>query len=131
MERRLDKWKVAFTHGKHIFHSSRGFLFMRGTALLTLAAMALAGSAGTAHARADLYEHFTLVDPETQRETTNAWVIVRGERIEQVGSGRRPRGNYRRHDMAGLYAMPGLIDAHAHITTGPLAPQVDARKGPV
>jgi imidazolonepropionase-like amidohydrolase len=68
-----------------------------------------------------LYTGFTLVDPETARETPNAWLIVRDGKIERVGTGRAPKGKYETHDMAGLYAMPGLIDAHAHIAQGPYA----------
>jgi imidazolonepropionase-like amidohydrolase len=43
-----------------------------------------------------------------------------------VGKGAAPGGRFAAvHDMAGLYAMPGLIDAHAHITTGPFAVKVE------
>jgi hypothetical protein len=66
-----------------------------------------------------LYVGFTLVDPDTASQTPDAWIVVRGQRIDRVGSGTPPAGEYEGHDMRGLYAMPGLIDAHAHLTAGP------------
>lgn len=70
-------------------------------------------------ARAQLYSGFVLVDPETATRTAEGWLVVRGGRIEQVGAGSPPSGDFDRRDMRGLYAMPGLIDAHAHLTAGP------------
>jgi len=67
-----------------------------------------------------LYYGFSRVDPDRERITENAWVVVRASRIEKAGAGAPPRGNFaERRDMSGLYALPGLIDAHAHITSGP------------
>jgi imidazolonepropionase-like amidohydrolase len=68
---------------------------------------------------ADLYYGFTRVDPETRTQTREAWLVVRDGRIARVGSGAPPAGTYRQHDMTGLYGMPGLIDAHAHLVAGP------------
>jgi imidazolonepropionase-like amidohydrolase len=66
-----------------------------------------------------LYHGFTLLDPESATAKPNAWLVVRNGRIDLVGSGTLPQGEYERHDMRGLYGMPGLIDAHAHLTAGP------------
>lgn len=43
-------------------------------------------------------------------------------RIAGLGQGPAPDGwrTAPAHDMTGLYAMPGLIDTHAHITLGPV-----------
>jgi imidazolonepropionase-like amidohydrolase len=70
---------------------------------------------------ADLYTGFTLIDPEVVANVTDAWLVVRNGKIERIGSGKLPKGDYDRHDMRGLYAMPGLIDAHAHVAQGPYA----------
>jgi imidazolonepropionase-like amidohydrolase len=67
----------------------------------------------------DLYHGFTRVDPDARQNIPDAWIVVHDGRIEQVGSGAPPAGDYDRHDMTGLYAMPGLVDAHGHLTAGP------------
>jgi imidazolonepropionase-like amidohydrolase len=78
------------------------------------------------YAAAELYSGFTLVDPQTETRTPKAWLVVDDGRIVRVGKGRAPRGSFAAvHDMAGLYAMPGMIDAHAHVVTGPFALKVE------
>lgn len=85
---------------------------------LLLAACQTVGDAGTT----DLYFDFVRVDPETESVTANAWLTVRDGKIARMGFGAPPALNYRaRYDMGGLYASPGLIDTHAHVTLGPIA----------
>lgn len=52
---------------------------------------------------------------------------MRGERIEAMGEGLVPERYAEAiySDMSGCFAMPGLFDTHAHITLGPVVPQVD------
>lgn len=84
---------------------------------LLLAACQTVGDAGNT----DLYYDFARVDPETESVATNAWLAVRDGKILRTGSGAPPALNYRaRYDMSGLYATPGLIDTHAHVTLGPV-----------
>jgi imidazolonepropionase-like amidohydrolase len=95
---------------------------MRPKWILLFLIVTLAGAASPARSQdagAHLYTGFVLINPETATRTENAWLIVRGRRIEAMGAGTPPRGDFDRHDMRGMYAMPGLIDAHAHITSGP------------
>lgn len=69
----------------------------------------------------DLYYGFTLIDPATERRIENAYVLVVDDQIAEVGSGAPPsrlRPNSS-HDLSGSYALPGFVDAHAHITAGP------------
>jgi len=76
--------------------------------------------AGCQSPDAILYHGFSHIDPDSERIVKNAWIVVRGSRIEKVGAGAPPiRKFFERRDMSGLYALPGLIDAHAHITAGP------------
>ncbi|HEY6816438.1 MAG TPA: amidohydrolase family protein [Croceibacterium sp.] len=84
-------------------------------AALALAAVPVAASDGVPQ----LYTAFTLVDPEAEVRTPDAWLVVRDGRIERVGQGEAPAGEFERHAMSGLYLMPGLIDAHGHLTAGP------------
>ncbi len=92
---------------------------LRNLAAAAVLALSASHPAVAAGRDGQLYTSFTLVDPEAREERSNAWMVVRDGHILQVGSGKAPKGDYERHDMSGLYAMPGLIDAHAHITQGP------------
>lgn len=67
-----------------------------------------------------LYHGFSRIDPVAEEVIDQSWLIVSNGRIKKVGSGVRPRGAFAAvRDMTGLYASPGLVDAHAHITAGP------------
>lgn len=59
----------------------------------------------------------TLVDPETGRCETGVDLVLEGHRIADVET--RRRDVTRSFDGEGLYAIPGLIDAHLH-ALGPL-----------
>jgi len=57
----------------------------------------------------------TLVDAATGKEISDSVIVIRGERIEQVGSGNTavPEGA-QIIDAKGKWIIPGLIDSHAH-----------------
>ena len=57
----------------------------------------------------------TLVDVATGEESPDSTIVMRGERIEQIGSGNRaiPQGA-QIIDARGKWIIPGLIDSHAH-----------------
>lgn len=80
------------------------------------------GACATAPAppNAELYTGFTLLDPATETRIENAYMVVADGRILATGRGAGPAGisAERRHDMSGAYALPGLIDTHAHVTLG-------------
>ncbi len=79
---------------------------------------------------ADVYYNFTMVDPASERRVENAWLVVESGRLSRVGSGRAPKPSEptRSHDLGGRFVMPGLIDAHAHITASGIL-QVDSVDG--
>ena len=59
----------------------------------------------------------TLIDCTGRDPRTHAWVRVEGERIAGVGGGAPPRvDGVIEIDAAGRVLMPGLIDAHAHLS---------------
>lgn len=94
------------------------------TRSLLIACCAISTLAGcvttTSPMREELYSGFTLIDPDKEQRTEKAWLVVRDGRILKMGDGAAPTGRFAAvHDMTGLYAMPGLIDAHAHIVAGP------------
>lgn len=67
-----------------------------------------------------LYHGFALLDPAAERVVDNAYILVDDGKIAAVGTGEwRGPAPERDVDMTGHYALPGLIDGHAHITSGP------------
>ncbi|MCZ6503817.1 MAG: amidohydrolase family protein [Gammaproteobacteria bacterium] len=81
----------------------------------------------SAQAEPTLYLGFHLVDPLTRQETPDSWMLVAEGMITAVGQGTPPPEVLSEHstidfkDMQGAWAMPGLIDSHAHVTLGVLA----------
>ncbi len=66
-----------------------------------------------------VYHGFTLLDPAERRVIDNAYVVVDGTQIVEVGRGALLQGDKSGYvDMSGRYALPGFIDAHAHVTMG-------------
>ena len=71
-------------------------------------------------ADATLYHGFSRVDITQATVIPDSWLIVDEGRIVALGSEMPPKGfTGERHDLSGTFALPGLIDGHAHITAGP------------
>lgn len=66
-----------------------------------------------------LYHGFTMIDPATREKSANAWMVVNQGKITDLGHDAMPDGLQHSVELNGLFALPGLIDAHAHITAGP------------
>src|SRR5262252_3838359 len=61
-----------------------------------------------------------LLDVKTGRTLTNQTVVIQGDRIEQVGGAADPsRPAATIIDLPNATVLPGLIDAHTHITFNP------------
>lgn len=78
--------------------------------------------AGEATASRTVYHGMSIVDPVARTVVPDAYILVENGRIAGLGQGATP-DEWRiapARDMTGLYAMPGLIDTHAHITLGPV-----------
>lgn len=56
-----------------------------------------------------------LFDPATQKVTPNTTIVVRGNRIEAVGTGVAVPADATRIDAAGKTVIPGLWDMHVHL----------------
>ncbi|MGQ0659311.1 amidohydrolase family protein [Sphingosinicella sp.] len=89
---------------------------------LLLAALFAATPALADPPRRDLYVGVNLVDPQRETTTPDSYILVENGRIAATGRG-RPRNTRGAtlHDFTGLYALPGLIDTHAHVTLGTLS----------
>lgn len=87
------------------------------------------GPLSAASAASDLYTGLILIDPVKEMRTADSYVLVTDGRIAAIGVGTPPGAldNVRKHDFSGRYALPGFIDAHAHITAGPQ--KVEMRSG--
>jgi imidazolonepropionase-like amidohydrolase len=57
-----------------------------------------------------------MFDPASGRVTMDAVVVVEGERVAQVGSALAVPQGARVYDLGDVTLLPGLIDAHTHIT---------------
>jgi imidazolonepropionase-like amidohydrolase len=94
---------------------------------LALSALLFTSACATATApQGDVYYNLTLLDPATERRIEDAYMLVANGRIVAVGRGDGPAvPAERRHDMNGAYALPGLIDTHAHITLGRVGARIE------
>lgn len=87
---------------------------------------------------ADLYHGLTLIDPDAETMRADSYIVVADGRIAAMGQGKpADAAAMTQHDMSGLYALPGLIDSHAHVTLGPLdarivdgAPRIESADRP-
>lgn len=71
-------------------------------------------------ADATLYHGFHHVDVVQQQVVPDSWLIVDDGMIVSMGHGTTPTEfTGARRDMSDTWALPGLIDGHAHITAGP------------
>lgn len=94
-----------------------------------IAALAAALLASAPVQARDLYHGVTILDPARETATPNSYILVENGRIAAIGRGRPANAKGARlHDFTGLWAMPGLIDTHAHVTLGPVEISVDKGK---
>lgn len=93
---------------------------------LLLAALFTATPALAEPASRDLYVGLNLVDPQRETITPDSYILVEGGRIAAVGRGRPAAAQGATvHDFSDLYALPGLIDTHAHVTLGTLSVRME------
>lgn len=62
-------------------------------------------------------ENCSLLDCKSGEIQANASVLVDGERIVAIGDSAKANDDARRIDIGGRTLMPGLIDAHVHVTS--------------
>src|SRR5712692_1386158 len=88
-----------------------GFVFTRLLALLLL-------FSGPAVAQMVAIRAGNLVDPATGSVAKNQIILVRGGKIVEVGPGVQIPPGAEVVDLSNAWVMPGLMDAHTHLTLG-------------
>jgi imidazolonepropionase-like amidohydrolase len=103
----------------------------RTTLRVILLAVVQAATLNKAAAASELYTGLTLIDPVKETRTANSYILVKDGRIAATGNGAPPPALKadRVIDLAGKYALPGFVDAHAHITGAP--PEFKVQDGKV
>jgi imidazolonepropionase-like amidohydrolase len=93
----------------------------RTTLRVILLALVQAATPNNAGAATSLYTGLTLIDPVKETRTANSYILVKDGRIAATGVGAPPASLKpdRVIDLTGRYALPGFVDAHAHITGAP------------
>ena len=87
------------------------------TVPITLASLLLLASPSSASQTPDrLLVGATLIDGTGADAVSNAWVLLRGDRIEGVGQGEPPSApDAQVMNLKGRTVVPGLADMHAHV----------------
>jgi len=62
-----------------------------------------------------IFENLLLLDCTGREPVDNGWVVIENDRIVEAGTGKAPGGT-ERIDCKGMTLMPGLIDAHIHVS---------------
>lgn len=71
-----------------------------------------------------VYFNATLIDPSSKTRIEEAWLQVADGKIVDLGKGEKPDADGM-VDLKGGFVVPGLIDAHLHLTAGPLEVKLD------
>ncbi|EGM77894.1 amidohydrolase, imidazolonepropionase [Rheinheimera sp. A13L] len=94
------------------------FCLMASCSLSQAVAEKPAAQAGTV-----LYHNATLLNPATEQQLSDGWLLVKDGRIVQMGQQQQGDGSLpaatQQIDVQDQYLLPGLIDVHLHLTAGP------------
>jgi len=70
-----------------------------------------------------LYHNATLINPASEQQLSNGWLLVQDGRIAKLGQQKSDQPDLpaatQQIDLHGQYVLPGLIDVHLHLTAGP------------
>lgn len=82
-----------------------------------------ADSLNPAQQVAVLYHNATLINPATEQQLNDGWLLVQDGRIVQMGQLQANNSlpiAATQIDLQDQYVLPGLIDVHLHLTAGPM-----------
>ncbi|WP_417657222.1 amidohydrolase family protein [Pseudidiomarina aestuarii] len=85
--------------------------------------LALADANASDHESSVLYHNATLINPASEQQLNDGWMLVKNGRIVEVGQQEEsasllPTAD-QRVDLNDQYVLPGLVDVHLHLTAGP------------
>jgi imidazolonepropionase-like amidohydrolase len=89
--------------------------------VLTLAILcpAMWGQAGAAGAKTIVIRAGRLLDVKTGKTLTNQTIVIQGDKIASVGADAQIPAGAQVIDLSNATVLPGLIDAHTHLTMNP------------
>ena len=89
--------------------------------VLTLAILcpAMWGQAGAAGAKTIIIRAGRLLDVKTGKTLTNQTIVIQGDKIASVGADAQIPAGAHVIDLSNATVLPGLIDAHTHLTMNP------------
>lgn len=71
-----------------------------------------------------LYHNATLLNPASEQQLNDGWLLVKDGRIVQIGQQQQADASLpaaaKQIDLQDQYVLPGLIDVHLHLTAGPI-----------
>lgn len=81
--------------------------------------VSLAGQANTAAPNTVVVHAGRLLDVKTGKTLTNQTIVIQGDKITSVGGDAQTPAGAQVIDLPNATVLPGLIDAHTHITSSP------------
>lgn len=92
------------------------------TVIATLLSLSANASAENLTQHTVLYHNATLLNPATEQQLADGWLLVKDGRIVQMGQQQADASlpaATKHVDLQDQYVLPGLIDVHLHLTAGP------------
>lgn len=90
--------------------------------IATLFSLTVGAATDSNNADTVLYHNATLINPATEQQLNDGWLLVQQGRIVQIGQlsdGQPMPAALQQVDLKDSFVMPGLIDVHLHLTAGP------------
>ena len=90
--------------------------------IATLFSLTVGAATDSNNADTVLYHNATLINPATEQQLNDGWLLVQDGRIVQIGQQQASASlpvAAKRINLQDHYVMPGLIDVHLHLTAGP------------
>ena len=90
--------------------------------IATLFSLTVGAATDSNNADTVLYHNATLINPATEQQLNDGWLLVQQGRIVQIGQlsdGQPMPVALQQVDLKDSFVMPGLIDVHLHLTAGP------------
>lgn len=91
---------------------------MAGRVILSVVLVLVAILAGQAGAQVTVVRAGRLIDPESGNLLRDQTIIIRGDKVAEVGTGLTIPKDAKIIDLSQMTVLPGLIDCHTHVADG-------------